>query len=115
MQLGDDARACADIDWCGVRCSTAVALTLGVVHKVAIVVPSRRERTGNLLNSVAACVERHLGDHPTTAIDGLLVFEGEDGTVVVQEVVGSAPTNVIVYVTSSSPATLTPITASNQK
>src|SRR6202000_3007040 len=77
-QLGEDARKCADIDWCGVRCATAVGVSRGVVHKVAIVVTSPREDSGGMLDAVTSCLEQHLGDHPATAIDGMLIFDGED-------------------------------------
>jgi hypothetical protein len=105
-QLGDDARACADIDWCGQRCATAVGLTRGVVYKVAITLTPSRE-INNLLDTVTACVERHLDSHPSTAIDGLLIFDADDGNVVVQEMPDSA--NVVVYATSTTAATLVPV------
>jgi uncharacterized metal-binding protein len=105
-QLGDHARKCAEIDWCGLRCATAVGVTRGIVHKVAIVLASPRDSTSNLLDTVIECVERHLGSHPTTAIDGLLIFDGEDGNVVVQEMPDSAPAQVLVYATSTTAATL---------
>ncbi|HEX4480512.1 MAG TPA: hypothetical protein VH082_06865 [Rudaea sp.] len=114
-QLGDDARACIDIDWCGVRCPTAVGLMRGIVHKVAIVVTSARNESVDLLGEVAAYIERHLDSHPTTAVDGLLIFDGEGGNVVVQETVGTSPAQVVVYVTSSDTATLASVALSNQK
>ena len=73
---------------------------------MAIVVTLARGGFGDLLTAVAAEVERHLGDHPTTAIDGMLVFNGDDGNVVVQEIAGSSPTQVVVYATSNNLATL---------
>jgi len=113
-QLGDDARKCADIDWCGTRCATAVGVTRGVVHKVAIVVTSPRDASASMLDAVTSCLEEHLGDHPATAIDGMLIFDGEDGNVMVQEVAGSLPAQVVVYATSRKAATLVPITSENQ-
>jgi hypothetical protein len=104
-QLGEDARACADIDWCGLRCATAVGLTRGVVYKVAITLTPARE-INHLLDTVTTCVERHLDSHPTTAVDGLLIFDADDGNVVVQEMPDSA--NVVVYATSTKAATLAP-------
>jgi hypothetical protein len=104
-QLGDDARACADIDWCGLRCATAVGLMRGVVYKVALTLTSSRDDR-NLLDTVTASVERHLETHPTTAIDGLLIFDADDGSVVVQEMPDSAI--VVVYATSTTAATLVP-------
>ncbi len=102
-QLGEDARRCADIDWCGERCATAVGVTRGVVHKVAIVVSSQRH---DLLAIVTEIIECHLGDHPTTAVDGMLIFDGDDGNVMVQEIAGASPAQVVVYVTSLQPKTL---------
>lgn len=112
-QLGDDARKCADVDWCGMRCATAVGVTRGVVHKVAIVVTSSRNDSTGMLDTVTSCIEKHLGDHPATAIDGMLIFDGEDGNVMVQEVAGSVPAQVVVYATSREAATLAPIMPEN--
>lgn len=114
-QLGGDARVGADIDFCGAHCLTAIGLTRGIVHKIAVVVTSSREESGDLLDAVAACIERHLGSHPTTAVDGLLIFDGDGGNVVVQETVGVSSAQVVVYITSKDTATLAPVALSNQK
>jgi len=112
-QLGEDARACADIDWCGLRCATAVGVTRGVVYKVAITLTSPRSVPGELLSTVANCIEQHLGTHPTTGIDGLLAFDAADGNVVVQEMSDSASPQVVVYVTSTAATTLPPARAAS--
>ena len=112
-QLGEDARACADIDWCGLRCATAVASTRGIVYKVAITLTSPRSAPGELLGTVATSVEQHLGTHPTTGIDGLLAFDADDGNVVVQEMPDSAAPQVVVYVTSIAATTLPPVAAAD--
>ena len=114
-QLGEDARACADIDWCGLRCATAVGLMRGVVYKVAISLTSPRAVRGELLGMVASCVERHLGNHPTTAVDGLLIFDADDGNVVVQEMPDTTPAQVVVYATSATVATLAPFALDDRK
>ena len=112
-QLGDAARAGADIQWCDMRCATAVGLARGVVYKVAIALTSRGG-PGDLLDTVAACIENHLGRHPTTAVDGLLVFDADDGNLVVQEFRDAAPAQVVVYATSKAAATLAAIEPFNK-
>ncbi len=99
-QLGDNARKCADIDWCGLRCATAVGSSRGMVYKVAIALSAPRGSAVDLLNKVTSCIERHLGIPPTTAIDGLLSFDADDGNVVVQEFTDGTPAQVVVYATS---------------
>jgi hypothetical protein len=105
-QLGDEARACADVDWCGRRCATAVGLAHGIVYKVAITLVPKRNAPDDLLGTVISCVERHLDAHPTTAVDGLLIFDADDGNVVVQEFPDSTPPRIVVYATTKTAATL---------
>jgi len=114
-QLGDDARTCADVDWCGLRCATAVGVARGIVYKVAITLISPRHTPADLLVAVSACIEQHLGSHPTTAVDGLLIFDAADGNVVVQEVPDGARAHVVVYATSTSAATLAFVAPADQK
>ena len=114
-QLGEGARACVDIDWCGLRCTTAVGLTRGVVYKVAIALTLPRAASDDLLNRVTSCVEAHLGNHPTNAMDGLLIFDADDGNVVVQETIEGAHKYVFLYATSIAAATLRPIAVDDDR
>jgi len=85
----------------------------GVVYKVAITLTASRAARGELLSTVASCVEQHLRSHPTTAVDGLLIFNADDGNVVVQEMPDGA--QVVVYATSTKVAALAPIALDARK
>jgi hypothetical protein len=101
MLKGEDIRQGPDIQWFDIACPTLVGIVRGMIYKVAVTITPLRVSPYGFVERVATEVSQRLGATADKSPAGVLVWDGDDGNVVLQEVPGGALPAVTVFVTSN--------------
>lgn len=98
---GEKVHAGPASSWFGMQCPTVVGSVQGQIYKVAITLTALTISPYELIPKISAQVSGSLGCDPSELQGGILLWDGEDGNVVVQPVPNSVPSRAKVFLTSN--------------
>ena len=87
--------------WFGLQCPTIVGSVHGKIYKVAITITALTISPYDLIPKVSEIISGALGKSPTELSAEFLVWDADDGNVVVQPIPDSVPSEVTVFLTSN--------------
>ncbi len=85
--------------WFDLRCPTIVGSVGGKIYKVAVTVTALTISPYELVPKVIEVVSTALGTNPRGLPGDLMVWDGDDGNVVVQPIPNSVPSKVAIFLT----------------
>lgn len=88
--------------WFDVQCPTIVGSVHGKIYKVAITITAPIISPYEIVQKTAEIITNALGSAPIELPSEILLWDGDDGNVVVQPVPNSIPTAVMVFLTSNA-------------
>lgn len=98
---GEDVHEGPSAEWFDLFCPTMIGSIKGTIYKVAVTVTALRIDPDSLIPTVSAEISRLLQVDGATAADGVMVWDADDGNVVMQPVRDSVPSEVIIFLTSN--------------
>lgn len=87
--------------WFGLQCPTIVGSVQGKIYKVAITVTALTISPYELIPKISDIVSNTLCKSPKNLPGEMMVWDGDDGNVVVQPIPNSVPSEVTVFLTSN--------------
>jgi hypothetical protein len=87
--------------WFDLQCPTLVGSVDGKIYKVAITVTALTVSPYELVPKVSEIVSSALGTSPRALPGEMMVWDGDDGNVVLQPIPNSVPSQVNIFLTSN--------------
>lgn len=87
--------------WFGLQCPTIVGSVQGRIYKVAITVIALTISPYELIPKISQIVSSALGTSPKDLPREMMVWDGDDGNVVVQRIPNSVPSEATIFLTSN--------------
>lgn len=87
--------------WFNMQCPTIVGSVHGIIYKVAITITALTISPYEVVPKISEIVTQALGGAPQELPGEVLLWDGDDGNVVVQPIPNSIPTEVTVFLTSN--------------
>jgi hypothetical protein len=97
---GEEVHEGPSIDWFGVRCSTMIGSVRGVIFKVAVTVVALRINPNTIVETVSEEISNRLHLPGAQTPEGFVIWDADDGNVVLQPIPDSVPSTVAVFITS---------------
>lgn len=99
---GEDARKGPEIYWFGIYCPTIIGYVRGIIYKVAITVTAIRGSPYGFFEFVSDEISDTLDIKPTDSQNGIMIWDAEDGNVVLQEIFNDSLPTVMIFITSNT-------------